>query len=151
MMTLNEMINGYNSVAYTHSYIFGFNFKGNVYMSEAESNELEALLTLDRTSSKRGGAQTLRFKPNTTQKIDLMGKAIKMCSVEDFEQRVSNTKYNRGEVFEAIITEYFGQEWTKDNVPFTEDGDITVNGKAIQIKYEKATFVSETQLKRLVH
>ena len=149
-MTLNEMINGYNSVAYTHNYIFGFTFKGNVYMSEVTSTVLEDVLTLDRTSKNRGGAQVLRYKPNTTQKMVLFESATLLCTVEEFEERVAESKYNRGEVFEAMITEYFGQEWEKDNVPFTEDGDITVNGKAIQIKFEKATFVTAPQLEKLV-
>ena len=34
-------------------------------------------------------------------------------------------------------------DWEKDNVPFTEGGDIEINGKAFQIKYEKATFTNE--------
>ena len=56
---------------------------------------------------------------------------------------VETTKYNKGEIFEKLITEYFGMKWEKDNVPFTEGGDIEINGKAFQIKYEKATFTNE--------
>ena len=47
------------------------------------------------------------------------------------------------------MTESFGQVWEKDNVPFTEDGDLTVNGIAYQIKFEKATFTNEKTLARL--
>jgi hypothetical protein len=39
--------------------------------------------------------------------------------------------------------------WEKDNVPFTEDGDLTANGIAYQIKFEKATFTNEKTLARL--
>ena len=42
-----------------------------------------------------------------------------------------------------------GQEWTKDNVPFTEDGDLTVDGVAYQLKFEKATFITEGQMMRM--
>ena len=48
-----------------------------------------------------------------------------------------------------MITEYFGQKWEKDNVPFTEDGDITIDGIAYQIKYQKATFCTEKSLANL--
>lgn len=59
-----------------------------------------------------------------------------------------DSKYNRGEIFEKMVTELNGQEWEKDNVPFTDDGDLTVDGIAYQIKFEKATFTSEKQLAR---
>ena len=59
------------------------------------------------------------------------------------------SKYNRGEVFEKLITEYFGQTWVKDNIPYTEAVDIEVDGIAYQIKFEKATFTNEKTLARL--
>ena len=48
-----------------------------------------------------------------------------------------------------MVTEFYGQTWEKDNVPFTEDGDITVDGIAYQIKFEKATFTNEKTLARM--
>ena len=54
-----------------------------------------------------------------------------------------------GEVFEKMETEKAGQTWTKDNVPFTIDGDLTVDGIAYQIKYEGATFTNEKTLAKL--
>ena len=39
--------------------------------------------------------------------------------------------------------------WEKDNVPFTKDGDLTVDGVAYQIKYQKATFCNEKSLANL--
>jgi hypothetical protein len=58
-------------------------------------------------------------------------------------------KYNRGEIFEKLITEYFGQEWKKDTVPFWEQGDIRLNGKEVQIKLDTATLTSTKQIARL--
>ena len=43
----------------------------------------------------------------------------------------------------------FGQIWEKDNVPFTDDGDLTVDGIAYQLKFEKATFINEKQMMRM--
>jgi hypothetical protein len=62
---------------------------------------------------------------------------------------VKESKYNKGEIFEKLITEMNGQTWTKDNADFWKDGDLTVNGKSFQIKYEKATFTNEKTLARL--
>jgi hypothetical protein len=62
---------------------------------------------------------------------------------------VSDSKYNKGEIFEKLVTEAYGQEWVKDNIPFTEAGDIEVDGHAYQIKYEKATFTNEKSLMKM--
>ena len=78
-----------------------------------------------------------------------MQYAKPLCSSEYFEDIVNNSKYNNGEIFEKLVTEYFGQVWTKNNVPFTEDGDITINKVAYQIKFQKATFCNEKSLASL--
>ena len=79
----------------------------------------------------------------------LMPKAQMLCSEKYFEELVANSKYNRGEIFEKLVTEYFGQVWVKDNIPFTEAGDIEVNGISYQIKFQKATFCNEKSLASL--
>ena len=72
-----------------------------------------------------------------------------LCSKKFFEETASASKYNKGEIFEKMVTEHFGQVWEKDNVPFTEDGDITVDGIAYQIKFQKATFCNEKSIANL--
>ena len=79
----------------------------------------------------------------------MTGKTTVLCSTEYFEATVKASKYNKGEILEKMVTEYFGQTWTKDNVPYTEDGDITVDGIKYQIKFEKATFINEGQMIRM--
>lgn len=145
----NEMISKYNQIAFTHNYIFGFEFMGNIYMVETTSEILPYVLKLDKAS--RGAGYSIRFKPNKSQKVLLMGKNAKiLCSKEYFQDMVKNSKYNNGEIFEKLVTEYFGQEWEKDNIPFTKDGDITTNGKSFQIKFHSATFTNEKTLARLM-
>lgn len=143
-----EMIDFYNEKSFTHNYIFGFTYKENAYMFHCTSEMLPYLTKLDTAS--RGAGVSLRFKPNNSLKrslIDMGAKAI--CSSVYFYDRVVNSEYNRGEVFEQFIAEMNGQEWTKDHVPFTDDGDITVNGIAYQLKFERATFISEAQMMRM--
>ena len=143
-----EMVRFYNSKAYTHKYIFGINFQGNIYMVKTTSELLAYVLKLDKAS--RGAGYQLRFKPNNNIRAMLMAEgATLICSAEMFNQLVSESKYNKGEVFEKLVTEYFGQTWEKDNVPFTEDGDLTVNGTAYQIKFESASFINEKQMMRM--
>ena len=145
---MHAMITAYDSHAYTHEYIFGFTFRHNVYMVKANASVLPYIMKLDRAS--RGQGMALRFKPDKEQKTLLltMGATL-LCSEAYFNDVYAACKYNRGEVFEKMVTESFGQEWEKDNIPYTEAGDVTVNGIAYQIKFEKATFTNEKSLSRV--
>lgn len=147
--TLFQMlIDAYCALAYTHEYIYGFIYKNMVYMAKADASIMPYVLKLDKAS--RGAGYSLRFCPNTAQKLFLMAHGAKpLCSKKFFDETFANCIYNRGEVFEKMVTEHFGQEWKKDNVPFTDDGDLTVDGIAYQIKFEKATFINEKQLARM--
>lgn len=149
MMTnlFKMMIDRYNSVAFTHHYIWGFEYKKVVYMAVTTSEVMPYICKLDKAS--RGAGYALRFCPNEGQKLTLMPKAEVLCSAKYFNDICAESDYNRGEVFEKLITEKFGQVWEKDNVPFTEDGDITVDGIAYQIKFQKATFCNEKSLANL--
>ena len=142
-----SLINRYNAVAFTHEYIWGFIYKKNVYMAITSSDVMPFVTCLDKAS--RGAGYALRFCPNADQKVALMPNAELLCSETYFNEQVASTKYNKGEIFEKMVTEYFGQVWEKDNVPFTEDGDITVNGIAYQIKFQKATFCNEKSIANL--
>ena len=149
----NEVIkkmlqDGYNNVAFTDQYIMVYQYKGTIYFTIADRHLVDRVTCLDRAS--RGQGYSLRFKPNNSQKILLMTEnCTPLCSVKFFDDMVTSTVYNRGEIAEKLVTEYFGQEWVKDNIPFTEAGDIEVNGIAYQIKYEKATFINEKQMARM--
>lgn len=140
----NNLINRYNRIAYTHRYIFGFELGGNIYYAYAESDILPYVCTLDKSS--RGYGFSLRFCPNKAQKLLLMESAQLLCSAKYFNELKSESKYNRGEIFEKLITEAYGQEWVKDNVPFTQAGDIVVNEVHYQIKYQAATFCTEASI-----
>lgn len=148
MVLFERLIEGYNSKAYTHNYIYGFYFQNVVYMVETTAETMPYILKLDRAS--RGAGYALRFCPNKSQKTFLLAKgATALCSKNFFEDAVKASKYNKGEMFEKMVTEYFGQVWEKDNIPFTEAGDIEVDGKPYQIKFEKATFTNEKILARV--
>ena len=148
-MMMMTMVNGYNEVAYTHEYIYGFTDRKNVYVSFANADVMPYVLTLDKAS--RGAGYSLRFKPNKAQKeiLKMQSKTFVLCSEEYFEECFKNSKYNRGEIFEKLVTEHFGQVWEKDNVPFTQAGDIEIDGIAYQIKYQKATFCTEDSIANL--
>lgn len=142
-----NLIDRYNAVAYTHQYIWGFEYKGNIYMAITDKSMMPFICTLDKAS--RGAGYALRFCPNAQQKLALLPQAQLLCSSRFFTETVSASKYNKGEIFEKMVTEKFGQAWEKDNVPFTKGGDITVDGIAYQIKFQKATFCNEKSIANL--
>ena len=142
------LINEYNRLAYTHEYILGFAYKGVVYAVHVTADVLPYVCRLDKVS--RGQGYSLRFKPTNAQKVMLIAKGAEVvCSLDYFIATVEENPYNKGEIFEKMETEKAGQTWTKDNVPFTIDGDLTVDGIAYQIKYEGATFTNEKTLAKL--
>jgi len=143
----NHLLNGYTESAYTDQYIMGFAFQDMVYMSFVSDGLLPYVMKLDKAS--RGQGYSLRFKPNKSQKALLLTYAKPLCSKKFFEECVANSKFNKGEVYEKMVTEYFGQVWKKDNIPYTIAGDITVDGVAYQIKFESATFTNEKALASL--
>ena len=149
-MTKLTLWNEYTKRAGAHTYINGFILKGRVYACTCDESATFEAIKLDRAS--RGAGQSLRFKPSTSDKFEMLSNAnavIELCSAEAFKALVAESKYNKGEIFEKLVTEYFGQTWVKDNVPFTEAGDINVDGIEIQIKFEGATFCTEKQILRL--
>ena len=143
-----HMIDRYNEKAYTHNYIYGFIFQNMVYMVHATAEVMPYILKLDKAS--RGAGYSLRFCPTKEQKVFLLAKGAEvLCSKEFFENEVKNSIYNKGEIFEKMVTEFYGQTWVKDTIPFTEAGDIEVSETAYQIKFEKATFTTEKTLARM--
>lgn len=147
---LLTMIDLYNKLAYTHNYVFGFEYDGNIYYVITDNSHLDLILTLDKAS--RGAGMALRFKPTKRIKklLFTLYNPTLICSTEYFNEMVENSKYNKGEIFEKLYTEINGQKWEKDNKKFTEDGDITINEISYQIKYEKATFTNEKTLINLM-
>ena len=59
---------------------------------------------------------------------------------------LNTDKYNKGEIFEKLVTEFFGQTWVKDTIPFWVQGDIEVDGRQIQIKLDSATLMNTKQI-----
>lgn len=143
-----KMVRFYIGRAGAHVYIWGFVLDGNVWMVKTDGSAVMSAVKLDKAS--RGAGYALRFKPTKSIKVWLLSLGAEvLCSKKFFNEQVENTKYNRGEIFEKLVTEHFGQTWEKDNVPFTEQGDINVDGEEIQVKFEKATFINEKQMKRM--
>lgn len=146
MMTMRTLVQQYEAKAYTNVYIYGFTYKGMVYAVKVQ-NLSDTGLRISKASRNNGYA--LRFRPNMADKAVFLNTAIVICTKKQFDNMVANCKYNRGEVFEKLITELCGQVWKKDNTPFNKGADLVHNGVAYQVKFQNATFCNERQLARI--
>ena len=142
-MTKNSMINTYRKYSVADSYIIGFIYEKMLYMLEV-AEIAPRFLNVEEASRNQG--ENLRLRLRKAHKTSLMKKSPICLGSADC---LNAEKYNKGEIFEKLVTEYFGQTWKKDTVPFYKDGDITVNGKKIQIKLDSATLMNTKQIKNI--
>lgn len=143
---LVNLISRLETVEYTHDYIFGFVLNGLVY--SYNTNKLTYGIKLDRASSKCGGGYSLRYKPTKKECETLIASGIckVICTEKYFLDMVANSKYNKGEIFEKLVTESFGIEWFKDNVRLDKGADIETSENAYSVKFQSATIVTEKTL-----
>lgn len=141
-MTKRTMMKWYEIFSAADAYIVGFVLDGALYMVEM-ARIAPRFLNVEEASRNQGTNLRLRLK--RAQKEALAKKAICLGDADV----LTAGKYNKGENFEKVVTEYFGQEWVKDTVPFYVQGDICLNGKEVQIKLDTATLANEKMLNKL--
>lgn len=141
-MTKRTMMNWYRKLSAAEGYIVGFVYDQLVYMVEM-AEIAPRFLNVEAASRNQGDNLRLRLKK--AHKQSLVKKAICLGNADDLTAGI----YNKGENFEKMVTEYFGQEWKKDTIPFYVQGDINLNGKEIQIKLDSATLVNEKMLEKI--
>lgn len=148
-MTLFEMIALYNALTAADGYIVGFILDHKLYFVQYDGHLPMEILKFDRASSKRGGMAKVRVRLGADIRKALVasGKAVLLGSENLL---MTADKWNKGERFERIITETLTTEkWVKDSVPFNVAGDIELNGRQIQIKFDDAELTNEKTLKRI--
>jgi hypothetical protein len=148
-MTREEMLKRYEELSVADRYNIGFVFQGDIYSVEADTlDPVMDCIKLGRMASKRGGHAKLRLMFDKVAKLRLIasGRAVKI-GVE--AQMKYADKYNNGEHYEHFIYDLHGEHWEKDRTPFYVDGDITVNGLKIQIKFDQAELTNELTLSRV--
>lgn len=142
----NELTTAYNAHSASHSYWFGFVVANLLYVVAGMTfEELSAYFKNDRASASKGGFRKIRIKAKSADLKALLPKARLLGSAD----LLLDEKYNKGEMFEKVITETFtGEKWVKDSVPFFMAGDAVINGVNVQIKLNGAELTNERTLKR---
>lgn len=142
-MTKTTMIKKYRQMSAADSYILGFVYNKMLYFIEV-AEIMPRFLSIEEASRNQG--ENLRLRIKKAHKESFMRKNPICLGSADL---LNQEKYNKGEIFEKLVTEYFGQTWTKDTIPFYEQGDINVNGKEIQIKLDSATLVNTKLIEKI--
>ena len=142
-MNKRTMINTYRQFSAADNYILGFIYDKMLYMVRV-AEIMPRYLNVEEASRNQG--ENLRLRLKKAHKAQLMKKAPICLGSADC---LNDSKYNKGEVFEKLVTEYYGQTWTKDNIPFWVQGDININGEEVQIKLDSATLMNTKQIAKL--
>lgn len=147
VQTMNKqtMIRNYRKFSAADAYILGFIYKHQVYMVEV-AEIMPRYMRVEHESSKKGGCAKLQLRLPKQYQEQLIRKGAVAIGSEE----ILNGEYNKGVEFERIISEMNGVEFRgKDNVPFYVEGDLNINGKEVQIKFNGAQIVVERTLKKL--
>lgn len=144
-MTKETMIRNYRKFSAADSYILGFIYKHEVYMIEVKEI-MPRYMRVEHESSKKGGCAKLQLRLPQNYQKQLMRKGA-ICLGDE---SILNGEYNKGVEFERLVSEMNGQTFRgKDNVPFYVEGDLEINGRQVQIKFNGAQIVVERTLKKL--
>lgn len=143
MTTKRTMIKHYREHSAADSYILGFVNNKMLYMVEV-AEIMPRFLSVEQASRNQG--ENLRLRITKKLKNQLMKKNPVCLGSASL---LTAEKYNKGEIFEKIVTEFFGQTWVKDTIPFWVQGDIEVDGRQIQIKLDSATLMNTKQIAKL--
>lgn len=145
MMNLfTALIVAYHTVSAADEYWFGFILNHTLYVvPHMTFEDLARFFKQDRASSKRGGFLKVRIKANVDQLAELLPIAIRLGS-EDLLQ-----KPNKGEALEEVLKARFtGEVWQKDDTPFWVAGDMVIDGKQVQVKFNGAELTNEKTIRR---
>ena len=140
----------YNRLDYTRGhYIVGYHENGLVFACVMDNFHFVEMAYV--TNGSRNSGASLRYRQTKKAVSTLKAAAtyiFPLCSEELLEEVAKDygKQPNRGKAFEKLVTEYYGQTWEDDQVPFWEAGDIELNGQAYQIKYDRCNFCNEKQI-----
>ena len=142
-MTKETMIKFYRKYSAADSYIVGFIYNHGLYFITMDEIK-PRFLSIEHASRNQG--ENLRLRLKKAHRESLMKKSPVYLGSADC---LNDDSYNKGEIFEKLVTEYYGQTWRKDTVPFYVASDINLNGQEVQIKLDSATLMNTAHMKKL--
>lgn len=138
----------YEKFTAAEGYIIGFPVDNDVYAIQFDRIPRKYTRVQKECSSCGGGYGLYVNVKGKKVAQDLLRKAVKVGTVDELID--PNGKWNKGVMFEKMVWEHNGMEFRgKDKVPFFQSGDITIDGKEIQVKYLHARICYDRTLTKL--
>lgn len=148
MYRIDRMRRDYEKFTAAEGYIIGFPVDNDVYAIQFDRIPRKYTRVQKECSSCGGGYGLYVNVKGKKVAQDLLRKAVKVGTVDELID--PNGKWNKGVMFEKMVWEHNGMEFRgKDRVPFFESGDITIDGKEIQVKYLHARICYDRTLTKL--
>ena len=142
---MNLLIAAYIAVTAATEYWFGFTLDHKVYVVTGMTfADLRPLLKIEKAAQSKGGHSKIRIKARVAELAALLPRATLLGD----ETILTDEKWNTGIKFEQIVTEQIaGQHWERDSVPFWIAGDIELDGRQIQVKFNGAELTNEKTIR----
>lgn len=145
-MTKGNAIRYYRKFSGADAYILGFIYKHELYATTVDEI-MPRFMRVEKSSVKKGAHEKLQFRLRNEHKEQLIRKGAQKIGTETDLLEIPN---NKGVSFERMVYRMNGQEpREKDNIRFTEGGDINVNGVEYQVKLEGAQIVEFRTLNKI--
>ena len=145
MMMNFWMVMAYEMVSKADEYWFGFILNHMLYVVKDIPFEVMArFFKKDIASQKKGGFQKIRIRARVE---DLEG-LLPIATLLGGEELLECVK-NKGDALEKVLCERFGEgNSTKhDSSKFWVCGDLVINGKQVQVKFNGAELTNERVFK----
>ena len=144
-MNKATMIRQYRRFSAAEAYVLGFEYNKVIYAVMVDEI-MPRFMRVEHESTKKGGAAKLQLRITKPLKEQLLRKGAVALGSAD----ILVGEYNRGVEFERIISEMNGHTFRgKENVGFWVEGDVEIDGKQVQVKFNGAQIVVEKTLHRL--
>lgn len=143
---MNLLITAYHTNTAATEYWFGFILNHLVYVVTGMAfDEIARFFKIEKAAASKGGFSKIRIKARVAECADLLPRAILLGD----EKILEDKKWNAGIKFEKIVTEQIaGQHWERDSIPFWVAGDITLEGREIQVKFNGAELTNERTIRK---
>lgn len=143
---LNWMIATYHAHSAADEYWFGFVVDHLLYVvPNIAFDTLAKFFRLEKAAQSKGGFNKIRIKARADEMRALIPSAILLGS-----ENLLDCVKNNGDALEKILSERFGDgTWEKhDSGKFFLAGDLVINGKQVQVKFNSAELTNERILRR---
>jgi hypothetical protein len=140
-ITKNHAIREYRKYSGADAYMMVMIQNKEVYMMEQEEF-LPRYMVLKPASKTHKEKLQVNLKAAHRKEMIKKG-AIHLMSEAEFKAVQKEIGLNRGWTAEKVVYDYFGVEWDgPDQLRFDKGGDLEINGKQYQIKFQNAQVVT---------